>query len=414
MRKIKAIFTAAAVLCMCVMPACGHDIESMDMGSQTMATVGPDSQEAKPSDAPSGEDGSKDGDKTDASDDQDLSYDVHFVCAGDNLIHDTIYDQARERAGGNGYDFSFVYERVKKYIQPADISVLNQETIVTDEFEPSTYPCFCTPGALGDYMVEEVGFNVISMANNHILDKGENGLIATLDYWDNEHPDVVRYGAYRNTDDMNNIRTKEVNGIKFAFLGYMEHTNGIVHKGELGTELVYLDEIDTIEAQIKKADEIADVVVVSPHFGIEISNEVTDSQRYLSEKFIEWGADIIIGTQPHTIQECGWVESSNGNKGFVYYCLGNFVSAMGNNLSMIGGIGDLHVKMDPETHEITIYDPKIIPIITHFGYDYSDVTIYPFAEYNEDLAYSHGCEIFNMDMIREVLSNVPEEFLSIE
>lgn len=414
MKRIK-MFTFIMVLAYVnLFSGCSTDIESIDMGQQTMATIDtnkadvPEENVTDSSNVQNGEVSVPSGGTPEES------YSVHLVCAGDNLIHDTIYLQAQKRAGGNGYDFSYVYERVKKYIQPADISVINQETIVTDEFEPSTYPSFCSPEALGDYMINEVGFNVVSMANNHILDKGEKGLLATLDYWDTKHPDVVRYGAYRDTADMNNIRTKTVNGITFAFLGYMEHTNGIPHSGELGTELVYLDEIDTIEAQIKKANEIADVVVVSPHFGVEVTNEVTDSQRDLSEKFIEWGADIIIGTQPHTIQECGWVESSNGNKGFVYYCLGNFVSAMGNNLAMIGGIGDLHVEMDPETHEITIKDPKIIPIITHYGADYSNVTIYPFSEYNEDLAYSHGCEIFNMDFINDVLSNVPEEFLSIE
>lgn len=384
---------------------CGQDIEQISVGTQTLATIGTTQKpEEKPDDKPVPDDDN--GEKNE-------SYSVKLVCVGDNLIHDTLYIQARNRATDGGYDFSPVYEKVEKYIAPADIAVLNQETIVTDEFEPSTYPCFCSPGALGDYMVK-LGFNVVSMSNNHVLDKGEKGLIATLDYWDNNHPEVTRYGAYRDAEDMNNIKIREVNGITFAFLGYMEHTNGIKHSGDLGTELVYLDELDLIEEQIKKADQLADVVVVSPHYGIEVSNEVTDSQRELTKKFANWGADIIIGTQPHTIQECNWVERDDGTKAFVYYCLGNFVSAMGNNLAMIGGIGDLTVTKNPETNEISIENPKIIPIITHFGADYSNVKIYPFSEYNEELAYAHGCSVFNMDFINGVLSNVPEEFLSIE
>ena len=74
----------------------------------------------------------------------------------------------------------------------------------------------------------------------------------------------------------------------------------------------------------------------------------------------------------------------------------------------------LTVTKNPETNEISIENPKIIPIITHFGADYSNVKIYPFSEYNEELAYAHGCSVFNMDFINGVLSNVPEEFLSIE
>lgn len=405
MIKFKRLISAFVLLAFSTSFAgCGQDIEQVSVGTQTLATIG---TTQKPEENPDGKPAPDD------SSGNNESYSVKLVCVGDNLIHDTIYIQAGNRATDGGYDFSPVYEKVEKYIAPADIAVINQETIVTDEFEPSTYPCFCSPGALGDFMVK-LGFNVVSMSNNHILDKGEKGLIATLDYWDNNHPDVTRYGAYRDAEDMNNIKIREANGITFAFLGYMEHTNGITHSGDSGTELVYLDELDLIEEQIKKADQLADVVVVSPHFGIEVSNEVTDSQRELSKKFANWGADIIIGTQPHTIQECNWIERDDGTKAFVYYCLGNFVSAMGNNLAMIGGIGDLTVTKNPETNEISIENPKIIPIITHYGADYSDVKIYPFSEYSEELAYAHGCAIFNMDFINEVLSNVPEEFLSIE
>ncbi|MGN1119425.1 MAG: CapA family protein, partial [Oscillospiraceae bacterium] len=69
---------------------------------------------------------------------------VKLLCAGDNLIHSPIYRQAAARAGGDGYDFSYAYEHVAPLIEEADLAILNQETIITDEFEPSTYPCFTT------------------------------------------------------------------------------------------------------------------------------------------------------------------------------------------------------------------------------------------------------------------------------
>ncbi|MBE6837242.1 MAG: CapA family protein [Ruminococcus sp.] len=404
-RKFLLALTAMAIFTSS-MTSCGNKIDNTDIGTMTLATkntnaitneqgqqiitVPPKPNENLP-------------DKTS----------VHVVCAGDNLIHDTIYLQAKNRTDDGSYDFSPVYERVVKYIKPADLAILNQETIVTGEFAPSTYPTFCSPEALGDHMVE-IGFDAISMSNNHVLDKGESGLIATLDYWDKRHPNIIRYGAYRNTQDMDNIRITTINNITIAFLGYMEHTNGIKHNAEQGTELVYLDELDLIEKQIKKADELADVVIVSPHFGVEVTNEVSSSQRSLSKKFAEWGADVIVGTQPHTIQECNWVEADNGNKAFVYYCLGNFVSAMGDNRAMMGGLGDFTIIKDTKTGKVTIENPKVIPIITHFEHNYSNVTIYPLSEYNQDLAYAHGMSIFNMDLIYDIYSNVPEEFLSIE
>ena len=124
---------------------------------------------------------------------------VHLVCAGDNLIHSSIYKQAKRRAeanGEDGYDFDYVYEKVEKYLDGADIAILNQETIVTDELEPSDYPRFCSPADLGEKMIE-MGFNAFSLSNNHILDRGEEGLLATLRFWDS-HEGIIRHGAYRD------------------------------------------------------------------------------------------------------------------------------------------------------------------------------------------------------------------------
>ena len=69
---------------------------------------------------------------------------IHILGVGDNLIHDAIYKQAQTRAGGEGYDFSFVYQRVAEDIASADVAVINQETILASEkFPPSNYPLFC-------------------------------------------------------------------------------------------------------------------------------------------------------------------------------------------------------------------------------------------------------------------------------
>ena len=398
--------TISALLCAAALTSCTNIADITEESSTSGSTTPEETAAGTTSAAETSETAEE------APPESEESYTVRLVCAGDNLIHSPLYNQAWNRTGGEGYDFSFVYERMIPYIQAADLAILNQETVVTDLYPPSNFPYFCSPEALGDYMVEEVGFDAISMANNHVLDQGETGLVATLDYWDEKHPDIVRYGAYKSDEDMENIRIKEINGITFAFLGYMEHTNGLVDPRALGTRVIYLSELDLIEQQIKQAKEIADVVVISPHFGVEVTNVVTDSQRALSKQFVEWGADIIIGTQPHTVQECEWIEREDGTRGFVYYCLGNFVSAMNVPISMVGGIGDLQIEMDPVTREITIIEPKLIPIITHYDAGYRNVTIYPYAEYTAELAAAHGCGI-SMGLLEGVVDYIPEEFLAI-
>lgn len=340
---------------------------------------------------------------------------IHLVCAGDNLIHRSIYNQAARRAKKNGlegYDFSYVYEKVEKYIAGADVAILNQETVVTDEFEPSDYPLFCSPTDLGEHMIS-LGFNVFSLSNNHVLDKGEAGLLATLDYWDS-HENIIRYGAYRDQEDMDNIRTMEVNGITLAFLGYMEHTNGLSLPEDSKCRLVYLSELEEIERQVRLADEIADVVIISPHYGKETINEQTESQLNVTEKLFEWGADLIIGTQPHTAQKCEYHDKPDGSKGFVYYCLGNFVSAQSRYKQLVGIIGDLDIVKNMETGEVTIENPKAIPIITQYTANYSNIHIEPYCTYTEELVKAHGCDEMSMKNIEKVLSYIPEEYLAIE
>ena len=340
---------------------------------------------------------------------------VHLVCAGDNLIHSSIYKQAKRRAeanGEDGYDFDYVYEKVEKYLDGADIAILNQETIVTDELEPSDYPRFCSPADLGEKMIE-MGFNAFSLSNNHILDRGEEGLLATLRFWDS-HEGIIRYGAYRDEEDMNNIRTMEVNGVTFAFLGYMEHTNGLSLPSDSECKITYFDELDLIEQQVRRADEIADVVIVSAHYGKETINEQTQTQLDLTQKLVEWGADLIIGTQPHTAQGMEYIQKPDGSNAFVFYCLGNFVSAQSYELTMVGILGDLDIVKNMDTGEVTIENVKAIPIITQYGYNYSNIHIEPYATYTEETLEDHGCDGFDQDTIDYVLSFIPEEFLAIE
>ncbi len=339
---------------------------------------------------------------------------VSIVCAGDNLIHQPIYYQASLRAEDGGYDFSYPYQYVAPYIAEADMAILNQETIITDEFAPSTYPCFCTPSEMGDEMAE-LGFDVISVGNNHILDKGEAGLLATLDYWSTSHPDIPVYGAYRNAEDMSNTRTLTVNGVSFAFLSYMEHTNGLSLPKGSECELVYLSELDTIQQQIKAAKEKYDCVIVSAHFGIETTNEVTQNQRDLSQMFADWGADIIVGTQPHTIQSMEWLDREDGGKSFVFYCLGNFLSAQSYVYCMVEMLGRITVTKNLTTGELELSEPNAVPLVNHYDYGYGNIRVYPLAQYTEELANAHGCPELTMDFVEYLVAqNIPEEFLRIE
>ena len=336
---------------------------------------------------------------------------VSIVCAGDNLIHTPIYRIAHETAGNEGYEFSPAYEHLGTLISDADLAILNQETIISDDFEPSSWPFFCTPSAMARDM-SELGFDAFSIANNHVLDKGEDGLKSTLEFWKENYPEVPVYGAYMNDEDMNNIRTLTVNGIKFAFLGYMEHTNGLYLPKGSECRVTYLSDEETMENQIRAAREIADCVIVSVHFGIEVTNIITDQQRTLSQKFADWGADIIIGTQPHTIQSMEYLDAADGRKAFVFYCLGNFISTMDNPLSMAEMLGCITVTKDSASGALTLSDAYAVPLVNYYDRAYTYVGVYPLSEYTPELAATHCLSDATYDFILRLFrENIPEEYL---
>lgn len=341
---------------------------------------------------------------------------VHITAAGDNLIHSSIYNQAHARATDGGYDFEYAYENIRPLIS-GDINILNQETpICNDIFEPSTYPCFNSPTQLGNQMLS-LGFNVFNHANNHILDRGVKGTEATLDYWATKE-NVTVCGAYRNEEDMNNIRLREENGITFSFLGFTEHTNGLKVREDSDVKIIYTADLETIERQITEAKKLSDVVVVSVHWGVENSHIISDAQRSLAQKMADWGADIIIGTHPHVIQGMEFIKRSDGTPVLVAYSLGNFISAQDVNNRMIGGVLDLNVRKNGATGEITIEDVKFIPVVTHYEWGFANIRVYPFSEYTKELASTHGVQKkteFSYDFIVKTLKeNISEEFLTMD
>jgi poly-gamma-glutamate synthesis protein (capsule biosynthesis protein) len=254
-----------------------------------------------------------------------------------------------------------------------------------------------------------------------MLDMGASGLSACLDYWDSKESEgVLHYGAYRDVDDMQNIVTTEVNGITFAFVAFTQYTNGLTLPEDSPLQIIYTSETEKMQSQIELADELADVVVVSVHWGNEDTFEVDEDRRALAQQFADWGANLIIGTHSHTIQSMEYLTNKYGDQAFVFYSLGNFISAQSDNFNMVGMVGDLNITKDLETGSIVIDDIKAKPTITHYGSNYSNITVYPYFEYSEELASQHGIHTvssgnyheFSMEWIDSILQeNIPEEFL---
>lgn len=340
---------------------------------------------------------------------------VHFMAAGDNLIHDIIYTQAASRTGGTGFDFTPVYEHTRGMFDTADVSFLNQETIIAEKLFPlSGYPQFNSPEALGNTMVD-MGFDLIHLANNHMLDMGEAGLYAALEFWNSKRGQgVLPFGAWETKEAMNQPILYEKNGITFGIVPVTEHTNGLRLPADTKLRYLLSSEIEEMHRQVELAKQAADFVILSIHWGTESSNDTNENQRHLAGLFTEWGVDLVLGHHSHTLQPMEWQEGADGHRTLVVYSLGNYISAMLYPQHMLGGVLDLDIQKTDGKAEIS--RAAMLPIITH--YDSANrwqVRNYRFEDYTEALANEHGVKVkhpelsipYFADIIRK---NIPEEF----
>lgn len=300
---------------------------------------------------------------------------MSLVAVGDCLIHGAVYIDAR--TGANTYDFSNMISLVKPMIENYDLKYYNQETIIGGKnLGVSHYPRFNSPDEIGDNMVD-LGFNLVSLANNHALDKDEAGILYSNEYWKGKN--VITAGTYSSKEMRDSINVYEQNGIKYAFLAYTTTTNGLsTPTGKEYLLNVYSDE--QAKTDIDKIKDKVDVIIVSMHWGDEYVFEPTESEKEIAQYLSSLGVNLIIGSHPHVIQPVGYV-----NDTLVIYSLGNFLSGQ-RPMGIDKTIG-LLVGMD-----IVVKDGKVTfeNINKSLLYTYSTTSdtnykVYPFKDLNDSI-----------------------------
>ena len=304
-----------------------------------------------------------------------------LVATGDNLYHDILF-----RPNPQGVrDFSGYYLPVKPIIQSADIAFVNQETVFAGEAAGfSGYPRFNTPWEAGLALVQ-TGFNVVNQATNHTMDRGEAGVLSTLDYWDTV-PGITVTGAYRSQEDRDSPAIIEMNGIKTGFLSYTYGTNGLpVPAGK--PWLVALIDKAVMEREINALRPRCDFLVVSVHWGSEYTHTPEAGQRDLAAFMASLGVDLVIGHHPHVLQPMESIPKSGGGQTVVAYSLGNFISAQTNNNRLLGGI--LYAEVVKNGTGVSIEKSGIIPVVTHYESGFANIGVYPLDDYTPQLAARH-------------------------
>ena len=270
-------------------------------------------------------------------DDNNHSTSISLIMAGDNLINDKLYNAAKKDDGS--YDFKSMYSYIKDIVKNYDLAYYNQETILGgSEIGVSSYPAFNSPYEVGDATID-TGFNLVSLATNHTLDRGEKAIINSLNYWNNKS-NVLTSGSYLSNNDRNKVNIKEVNNITYTMLNYTYGTNGIkVPEGKKylvniwpctgndpDKDTKYQEYKEVVKEDILRVRDKVDLLIVAMHFGVEYTHVPTKYQIDMAEFLSSLGVDIIIGTHPHVIMPITYI-----NDTLVIYSLGNFLSAQNTN-----------------------------------------------------------------------------------
>ena len=270
-------------------------------------------------------------------DDNNHSTSISLIMAGDNLINDKLYNAAKKDDGS--YDFKSMYSYIKDIVKNYDLAYYNQETILGgSEIGVSSYPAFNSPYEVGDATID-TGFNLVSLATNHTLDRGEKAIINSLNYWNNKS-NILTSGSYLSNNDRNKVNIKEVNNITYTMLNYTYGTNGIkVPEGKEylvniwpctgnnpDNDTKYQEYKEVVKEDILRVRDKVDLLIVAMHFGVEYTHVPTNYQIDMAEFLSSLGVDIIIGTHPHVIMPITYI-----NDTLVIYSLGNFLSAQDTN-----------------------------------------------------------------------------------
>lgn len=284
---------------------------------------------------------------------------LRIAVVGDLMCHSPQFQYAMITK--DSFDFNPVYRYIKPYLEDADLTLGNLETVIGRKGSTySGYPRFKSPQEYISALAQN-GFDFLCFANNHTLDQGERGVLTTIEYV--KQNNLGYTGAFTSDDDRDSVRIFNINGIKIALLAYSYGTNGsLIPKGK--NYLINLIDYDLIQKDILKAREKnAEIVLVNFHFGNEYQRFPSDYQKEIVKRTIELGADLITASHPHVIQPVEFFKTENAtlDTGVIAYSLGNFFSNQRKRYTDAGVIIYLNLEKNITNNQIRLKSVEYLP-----------------------------------------------------
>lgn len=280
-----------------------------------------------------------------------------------------------------------MFENIEPLFEKEHLTVVNLESIIAGkEIGLSDFPRFNSPIEIG-YKLKDMNVDILNLANNHMLDREEEGLLKSIE--NIEKIGLPYVGAFKSFEDQETLRIFHRNGLKICFLSYASNYGvGKRPKGKEYLASLYKDfqvaGIRRICNKIKR-DKIADVIVLSMHFGKEYQMLPTASQNETVNSLSDAGADVIIGHHPHVLQPPAIITNSKGEQTFTAYSLGNFFSGQKGVYRQIGGYMHIDIEKEPNNRKSLItFDNPTFRLTFVDSTDKADYKMYLLKDYVEN------------------------------
>lgn len=329
---------------------------------------------------------------------------VRIMVVGDIMMHTPLIAAGYENETDD-YDFSNMFEEMKPIFEEADIVIGNLETPLAGANRGySGYPRFNAPDELA-VALSEAGFNVLTTANNHSMDKGSDGIIHTLDVLDENN--IIHTGTFRTQEEKDKPLIIEVEGIKLGLISYTYGTNGLPVP-EDKPYMVNLLDLDSIEEDVNrlKSNDV-DYILATIHYGYEYHRTPSEEQIKWTNDLYDLGVDFVLGSHPHVVQPMQKIvgEDDISDKG-VIYSLGNFISNQRGEWKDYGILLDLVLQKDVMSNKMVIKDVSVVSTYVDINWEagkreYSVVPLIEGTDKIDEKIVQNGDElvehVFNYD-----------------
>ncbi len=236
-------------------------------------------------------------------------------------------DMIQDAQNEDSYDFSYMFDNITKYVKKSDIAIGTLET----NFTSNRYSGVGKYNTPTEFLtaVKNSGISLVSLAHNHVLDYGEDGLNQTISKIHEKGMSIT--GIQNNEENENSEFTgniKEVNGIKIAFLSY---TYGLSNENEVSEEEKSKVNIFSEELALKDiqyAKENSNYIIVIMHWGDVNSSTITDYQNNITGFLVNNDVDMILGSHPSVVEPMKIIQNAEGKNILVAYSLGNYISSL--------------------------------------------------------------------------------------